>query len=157
MHNVFWSHLPPFLSPPAPPGSIQPPSTLPHWIQFMLSMSTGAVPLQKRDSSFLSNHQPSTAPQLRVETLESLPFHSGMLTCLILCRSCAGKHGCCEFMSAVSNPGDTLSHLSSLPVALRSFLPVFCIGLLALGRGFDIDVLFTAESSTCVYLLHVDQ
>lgn len=51
--------------------------------------------------STCNSHQLSTAPQLRVGTTLTVPFpnHAGILSVLILCRSCAGIHSCCEHMS----------------------------------------------------------
>lgn len=51
----------------------------------------GTVLLKKTGSSFPRSHQLPMNPY---------PFHAGVLTGLILCRSCRGTHIFCEFMSA---------------------------------------------------------
>lgn len=61
---------------------------------------TGATPLKKTDSPSPRSYQLSLASQLGMEFACPSMFHIGILTGLILYRSCAGNHSCSDLVSA---------------------------------------------------------
>lgn len=65
-----------------------------------------------------------------------------MLTGLIMCRSCASKHFCCEFVSdiAMSCPEHYFYSGGPQPLSLTVCLPLPPGRSLSLGEGGDIDV-----------------
>lgn len=74
------------------------------------------APTNPKDSyspSFSS--QLSIAPQLGWGLRRPSPIHAGIVTALILCRSCAGNHSSCNLMYATptSCPDISISQLSS--------------------------------------------
>lgn len=76
-----------------------------HWVVIGLPETT---PLKKIDPSCLSSYQLSISPQLEVEVHCFSLNHAGMLTFLILCKSCAGIHSYYDFM-VVLCPENTVS------------------------------------------------
>lgn len=85
--------------------------------------------------------------------------HSGMWTCLILRRSCAGSHSCYKFMTiGPSLPEEMASSLTSELLTPRSFLlPLSGIFPELCGGWYDIVVSVMAECSADIYLLHLNQ
>lgn len=65
-----------------------------------------------------------------------------MLTGLIMCKSCASKHFCCEFVSdiAMSCPEHYFYSGGPQPLSLTVCLPLLPGRSLSLGEGGDIDV-----------------
>lgn len=163
--NVLWSYLSastqtlpnfPLQHPPSFKSFFlnNPPSLIMPFI-YSLAWDCPLAHVQPTLTTFLKNtgcwspssRSLSVAPQLGVEAHVPSSIQAGMLTGLLLCRSCVGSHSSWE--STLLCPEETVLHYSFLTIALTVISPCLPWYFLCFGRrSCNTDVSFMAEYPT---------
>lgn len=77
--------------------------------------------------------------------------YTGMVTGLLLCKSCVGSHGCYEFMytAMLSCPAKSVLLKMSTPFSLYNLLTLSSVMIIE--PGYDTDIPFSPEHFVVFY------
>lgn len=120
---IFTSYIPFYLDPPYGQLGVAQES----WYTGKLSTGAQVIPLKKTDSPSPSSHQLPIILNQGQGLMSIFSICAEIMSGLILCRSCLGRHSCCEFGGTMfCNGKKTLFHCgSSHPLAIPIFVPLY--------------------------------